>query len=113
MLAYISMHPNSWKNHSYVALCSVSDKALMHQLETHPNLKKIVLCLDNDEAGQSAVERIREALYQKGYTDVKVEVPLNKDWDEDLQVLRGIKPGIKPKEEMPWMESGRSSLSLS
>ncbi len=113
MLAYISMHPDGWKNHSYVALCSVSDKALMHQLETHSNLRKIALCLDNDEAGQSAVQRIRKSLSQKGYTDVQVEVPLNKDWDEDLQVLRGIKPGIKPKEEMPWMESGRSSLSLS
>ena len=113
MLAYISMHPDGWKNHSYVALCSVSDKALMHQLVTHPNLKKIVLCLDNDYAGQSAVQRIKESLYQKGYNDVRVEIPLNKDWDEDLQVLSGIKLGIKSKEEIPWTESVRSSLSLS
>ena len=113
MLAYISMHPDSWKRHSYVALCSVSDKALKHQLEMNPALRKIVLCLDNDEAGQSAIERIREALYQKGYTDIQVEVPLNKDWDEDLQVLSGIKSGIKPKEVMSWAESGHSSLSLS
>lgn len=113
MLAYISMHPDGWKIHSYVALCSVSDKALIHQLETHPNLKKVVLCLDNDEAGQSAERRIRESLYQKGYADVTVEIPLNKDWDEDLQVIKGVKSGIKPKEEKPWMESGHSSLSLS
>ena len=113
MLAYITMNPDGWQNHSYVALCSVSDKALMHQLEIHPDLKKIVLCLDNDEAGQSATQRIKESLSQKGYTDVRVEVPLNKDWDEDLQVLSGIKPGIKPKEVMPWAESEHSSLSLS
>lgn len=113
LLAYISMHTDGWKNHSYVALCSVSDKALMHQLEMHPNLKKVVLCLDNDEAGQSAAGRIRELLYQKGYTDVTVEIPLNKDWDEDLQVIKGVKSGIKPKEEKPWMESEHSSLSLS
>jgi DNA primase len=85
----------------------------MHQLETHPNLKKVVLCLDNDEAGQSAAGRIRESLYQKGYSDVTVELPLNKDWDEDLQVIKGVKSGIKPKEEKQWMESERSSLSLS
>ena len=113
MLAYISMHPEGWKKHSYVALCSVSDKALMHQLEMNPVLRKIVLCLDNDEAGQSAVTRIKESLFQKGYTDVQIEIPLNKDWDEDLQVINGVKSGINPKEELPWMESGRSSLSLS
>lgn len=113
MLAYISMHPEGWQKHSYVALCSVSDKALIHQLEMHSELRRIVLCLDNDEAGQSAVTRIKESLHQRGYTDVQVEIPLNKDWDEDLQVMNGVKSGINPKEELPWMESGRSSLSLS
>lgn len=113
MLAYISMHPDGWRRHSYVALCSVSEKALMHQLETHSNLTKIVLCLDNDTAGQSAVERIKESLYQKGYTDIHAEVPVNKDWDEDLQVLKGVKPGINPKEVSQWTASGLSSLSLS
>ena len=113
MLAYISMHPFDWKKHSYVALCSVSDKALMHQLETRPNLTKIVLCLDNDSAGQSAVARIKESLYQKGYAGVFVEVPVNKDWDEDLQVLKGVRHGINPKEVTQWTASEHSSLSLS
>ena len=112
MLAYISMHQEGWKRHSYVSLCSVSEKALMHQLETHPYLNKIVLCLDNDSAGQSANERIKESLYQKGYTDVQIAVPLNKDWDEDLQVLSGIKAGINPREVSQWTASEHSSLSL-
>ena len=113
MLAYISMHPDDWQNHSYVALCSVSEKALIHQLETHPELTRIVLCLDSDRAGQSATERIKESLYEKGYTDVQVQTPINKDWDEDLQELRGIKPNNSSKEEQKWTVSGRSSLSLS
>ena len=112
MLAYISMHPEDWKKHSYVALCSVSDKALMHQLEAHPNLNKIVLCLDNDEAGQLATVRIKDALFMKGYMDVQVEVPLNKDWDEDLQVINNVRNGIKPKEVKEWTASEHSSLSL-
>ena len=111
MLAYISKNPVNWKNHSYVALCSVSEKALMHQLETHPNLTKIVLCLDNDDAGRSAVQRIKESLYQRGYYDVHVETPVHKDWDEDLQELHGIKP--VSKEENKWTASEHSSLSLS
>ena len=112
MLAYISMHPGHWRRHSYVALCSVSDKALMHRLEVNSGLKKVVLCLDNDEPGQAAVQRIRDALVQKGYSDVRVEVPVNKDWDEDLQVICGVRDGINPKEVSQWTESEHSSLSL-
>ena len=85
----------------------------MHQLEVNPGLTKIILCLDNDEAGQSAAQRIRESLGNKGYTNVQIEIPINKDWDEDLQVICGVKTGINPKEGSQWMESGHSSLSLS
>lgn len=113
MLAYISMHKDDWKKHSYVALCSVSDKAMMHQLDAHPNLNKIVLCLDNDEAGQLATVRIKDALYLKGYKDVQIEVPLNKDWDEDLQVMNSERNGIKPQEVKKWTEPEHSFLSLS
>ena len=94
MLAYISLHPEDWKKHSYVALCSVSERALIHQLETHPMLKTIVLCLDNDESGQKASERIKEKLLEKGYTDVRIEIPKHKDWDEDLQIIKGIKQEV-------------------
>ncbi len=112
MLAYISMHEEGWRQNSYVALCSVSEKALMHQLEAHPKLRKVVLCLDSDDAGQSAVSRIKESLYEKGYTDVQVEIPQRKDWNEDLQVLRGIKQDIKSQETESWTESQNLSLSL-
>ena len=112
MLAYISMHPVDWQQHSYVALCSVSEKALIHQLDTHPELDRIVLCLDNDRAGQEAVERIKESLREKGYTDIRVQIPLNKDWDEDLQEITHTN-SQRQKEGSQWRESARSSLSLS
>ena len=116
MLAYISMHPDGWRQHSYVALCSVSEKALRHQLAVHPNLNRIVLCLDSDAAGQKAVERIKESLEQKGYSNVLVEIPLHKDWDEDLQVRCGVR--LKTEQESvsegkpKWETSEHSSLSL-
>ena len=112
MLAYISMHPVDWQQHSYVALCSVSEKALMHQLDTHPLLNRIVLCLDNDRAGQEAVDRIKNSLLEKGYTDIRVQIPLNKDWDEDLQEITRTN-SQRQKEGSQWTESARSSLSLS
>lgn len=84
MLAYISMKKAGWRKHSYVALCSVSEKALLQQLKTHPNLNHIELCLDNDNAGQAATERIKKALIEKGYSSIGIQNPINKDWDEDL-----------------------------
>ncbi len=88
MLAFLSMHKNDWQNHSYVALCSVSERALLHRLEVNPKLQKIVLCLDNDDAGRAAMVRIRSLLQEREYKDVRICTPRNKDWDEDLKELK-------------------------
>lgn len=92
MLAFITRHPKNWAEQSYVALCSVSEKALLHRLEVNPRLRKIVLCLDNDNAGVAASERIKTLLNSKGYSDVRILKPVNKDWDEDCKADNGIVP---------------------
>ena len=92
MLAFITLHRKDWQKHSYVALCSVSERALLHRLEVNPNLRKIVLCLDNDNAGISACERIRGILEKKGYSDVRILHSVNKDWDEDVKAQNGVTP---------------------
>ena len=88
LLAFLTLHSDNWQEHSYVALCSVSDKALLHRLEVHPNLQRVVLCLDNDTAGRSASERIGSQLRERGYA-VEVMTPEHKDWDEDLKSRNG------------------------
>lgn len=92
MLAFITLHRKDWQKHSYVALCSVSERALLHRLEVNPNLQKIVLCLDNDNAGISACERIKVILENKGYSDVRILHSVNKDWDEDVKAQNGVTP---------------------
>lgn len=84
MLSYITLHPVNWREYSYVALCSVSDRALMHQLEQNGHIERILLCLDGDEAGQAATLRISEKLKGSGYIEVSVLSPIHKDWNEDL-----------------------------
>ena len=88
LLAYLSLHPDNWQEHSYVALCSVSEKALLHRLEVNPNLRRVIFCLDNDTAGRSASERIGSQLRERGYA-VGVMTPERKDWDEDLKGRNG------------------------
>lgn len=91
MLAFLTLHRENWRAHAYVALCSVSERALLHRLKVNPKLSKIVLCLDNDHAGRAATVRITAILHELGYTDVRVHFPRNKDWDDDLRAGRGSK----------------------
>ena len=92
MLAFITLHPQNWQRHSYVALCSVSEKAILHRLKVNPRLKKIVLCLDHDNAGRAACARMTEILKEQGYTDVQTLHSKNKDWGEDTKENHGVAP---------------------
>ena len=69
---------------SYVALCGVGGQALFKQLELCPNLQEIFLCLDNDQAGQTASERLAEQLEKMGRAAYRL-IPQNKDWNDDLK----------------------------
>jgi len=104
MLSFISLYPKHWQQDSYISLCSVADHALFRLLEDNPNLRKIVLCLDNDEAGRQAMERIAAKLAERGYDDVSVLFPTEplKDWNEVRQAECGklkVAPIQEPAEE--------------
>lgn len=88
MLSFITLNPKNWKKNSYVALNGVSGNALYRALDEHKNLKVINLCLDNDKAGYSACESIKNELNKQGYADViRLQSEL-KDWNEDLIKMR-------------------------
>lgn len=87
LLSYISLHPQSWKNASYVALNGVSEQPVLKLLELYPQLQRVTLCLDNDKAGHKAASRIHETLRQQRFEDVVYDVSARKDWNEDLKAL--------------------------
>ena len=78
MMSFISMHKNNWQQHSYAAACSVSDLVLF-QCMKDSNIDKVYLCLDNDDAGQTANRRIAAKLEEQG-VEYDVLVPTLKDW---------------------------------
>ena len=84
LLSYISLHPEGWQNYTYVALCGVSAAPIHHLLETQPQLEEVTLCLDNDEAGQSAAHRIANELLNQWNITVSAEFPTLKDWNDEL-----------------------------
>lgn len=83
MLSFISMHKENWKNHSYAASCSVSDRVLFQCLNDNTNIKNVFLCFDNDEAGQTANKRIADKLNKLNIQN-EILIPNYKDWNEDL-----------------------------
>ena len=83
MLSFISMHKEGWQKNNYAACCGVSDQVLWQMMKDNPNISKVCLCLDNDEAGQSAAKRISDKLFIKGIQH-EILVPIHKDWNEDL-----------------------------
>ena len=86
MLSYITLHPEDWQRHSYVACCGTSIQPVMKMLERVPQLDTVLLCLDNDDAGHKASQRMREQL-ESNYT-VERLIPENKDWNDDLTAGR-------------------------
>ena len=93
MLSFISMHKYNWKCHTYVASCSVSDRVLFQCLKDNPSIKKVYLCFDNDEAGQTANKRIAEKLNKINIQN-EILIPKRKDWNEDLTLLEKGKGDI-------------------
>ena len=63
---------------------------MIHRLNVNTKLRKVVLCLDNDNAGISACERIKGILKSSGYSDVRILHSVNKDWDEDIKAQNGV-----------------------
>lgn len=87
MLSFICIYQKDWKDHSYAALCGVSDQVILQLLSDYPHIKNIGLCLDNDGAGIQARERITKNLSERGYQTVFPLFPKEKDWNEDLKEM--------------------------
>ena len=103
MLSYLTLHPENWQQHSYIAMNGVYENAVLTALKNHSNLSEVILCVDNDEGGIEAVDRLRDILNENGYSNVKRLAPPYKDWNEVLKAKNGVKalPAVphKRKEE--------------
>ena len=103
MLSFLTLYPKDWQKHSYIAMNGVYENAVLTALKNHSNLSEVILCVDNDEGGIEAVDRLRDILTENGYPNVKWLAPKFKDWNEVLKAKNGVKalPAVphKRKEE--------------
>ena len=92
LLSYLTLHPENWQQHSYIAMNGVYENAVLTALEHHSSLDEIVFCTDNDEGGIDAVDRLTDILKEHGYENISRIAPENKDFNEDLKARNGIEP---------------------
>lgn len=101
MLSFISMQKEGWRQHSYAASCSVSDRVLFQMLKDNPNIRQVVLCLDSDEPGQAAAKRIAGKLFVQGISS-EILVPYHKDWNEDLLAAASLSISKEQEVQPEW-----------
>ena len=98
MLSFITMYPEDWKTHNYVACCGTSAIPVMSMLSRMHHAQEVFLCLDNDAAGQAASLRMAEQIAEQFGIASDRLTPKNKDWNDDLCVLEDT--------QVPFLEMG-------
>lgn len=91
MMSFLTLYPQDWQ-HSYIAMNGVYENAVLTALKNHSNLSEIILCVDNDEGGIEAVDRLSDILRENGYANIKRIAPEFKDWNECLKAQNGVEP---------------------
>ena len=74
--------------------------ALEHYLKANDQIKKIILCLDNDGPGRAAAQEIRHQLeerYERRYEVVDNPPRDGKDYNELLQKIKGLRGKVKTR----------------
>lgn len=94
LLSYLTIYPNNWQEHNYIALDGLSTKAMFYFLENNPQVDEVDVCIDFDAAGIESYDKHRDLLIEAGYTaeNIKRTYPVFKDWNESLKAEHGIKP---------------------
>ena len=97
MLSFITMYPEDWTAHSYVACCGTSGLPVLHLLSQTPQVREVFLCLDSDEAGWAACQRMAEQITEQSGLVPQRLCPQLKDWNDDLRA---------------WAETHASSMEM-
>ena len=106
MMSFLTLYPQEWQKNSYIAMNGVYENAVLTALKNHSNLSEVILCVDNDEGGIEAVDRLRDILRENGYENVRRFAPKFKDWNEDLKAKNGAKflPAVPHKRKKEYLK---------
>ena len=109
LLSYISLHPDRWQDHSYVACCGTSAIPVITCLDRMVRPEEVVLCLDNDEAGHKAARRIAGELLREWNVTVSAVLSTTRTEPTKRVVSKGTK--AKKTEDTPASSSSGAASS--
>lgn len=87
-----------------------AETALFRTLEEYPEVRGVVLALDNDAGGIEGVMRLTGRLREKGYTDVSVQLPAWKDWNEELKARGGWMQCVHSRAKLQMLEQVKDAV---
>ena len=76
-----------WAGRYYAASGGTGDSNIIKFLQSHPQVNTVILCQDNDKAGEIQAEELAKKLREMDIT-VSRAVPKGKDFNDDLVALR-------------------------
>lgn len=79
---------HAFLNHNRLSLSGTSIIALNHYLTNHKEIKNIVVCTDNDDAGKKCAESIAEKYGKIGYSVISMPAKHGKDYGEYLDFIK-------------------------
>ena len=99
--SFFKLYGQNWEDKTMISLAGVYQPAkiieqskvpaaIQKYLDKHPEIKEIVLCLDNDEAGRNATKALQIVLSDK-YKITDKPPKICKDYNEYLCTVLGIK----------------------
>ncbi|MCD9023487.1 DUF3991 and TOPRIM domain-containing protein [Cohnella silvisoli] len=97
LLSYCTLAAENWRQSHHLSLAGIyapkenreeptAPAALTHYLQNYPQVKRLVLHLDNDAPGRSATRVIQQVLGQTYF--ISDESPIGKDVNDDLKDYR-------------------------
>lgn len=84
LLSYLTLYPEDWQRHSYVACCGTSYAPVRWMLTQMASQETAYLCLDSDQAGERGCGRMAEQIASEFGIPTRRLIPEQKDWNEDL-----------------------------
>ena len=106
-LTLLKLHGQNWRTASVLSLGGIYGPkragglklptALDQYLKDNPGVKRIVLCLDNDEPGRAASAAIKDCLSAHEVIDCPPRC--GKDYNDQLQILKRISGRVKTRGE--------------
>lgn len=109
LASLLKMQGEDWTKNHYLSLGGTAPRALLQFLHDHPAVTCISLCLDNDKAGLSGMEKIREAVQADPELSRRIRViednpppcSCGKDYNELLKAAVRYAAGNREKAKPP------------